>query len=121
MKIFTVGAKLFHAYGQTDMTKLMVVFRNFAKAPKNCIANFRGFRNTPIAPYSGVPLSVVQFRATYYYKFALQSFSYTIFGRLSGYPTKSTSAPAALTEHITDFSIFFFVSRLPLTPTRNYV
>ena len=27
--------ELFHANGQTDMTKLTVAFRNFAKAPKN--------------------------------------------------------------------------------------
>jgi len=37
MKIYRVGAELFHADGrtdrQTDMTKLIVVFRNFAKAP----------------------------------------------------------------------------------------
>jgi len=25
--------------GQTDMTKLIVVFHNFAKAPKNCFLN----------------------------------------------------------------------------------
>jgi len=34
-----MGAELFHAGGrtdgQTDMTKLIVAFRNFAKAPKN--------------------------------------------------------------------------------------
>jgi hypothetical protein len=34
MKIRPVGAELFHADRRTDMTKLMVVFRNFAKAPK---------------------------------------------------------------------------------------
>jgi hypothetical protein len=34
MKIRPVGAELFHADGQTDMTKLMVAFRNFANAPK---------------------------------------------------------------------------------------
>jgi len=35
MKIGPVGAKLFHVdHGQTDMTKLIVTFRNFAKAPK---------------------------------------------------------------------------------------
>ena len=27
---------MFRAVGQTDMTKLIVVFRNFANAPKNC-------------------------------------------------------------------------------------
>jgi hypothetical protein len=35
MKIRSVGAELFHADGQTDMTKLMVAFLNFANAPKN--------------------------------------------------------------------------------------
>jgi len=34
MKIHPVGAELFHAVGQTDMTKLTVAFRNFANAPK---------------------------------------------------------------------------------------
>jgi hypothetical protein len=35
MKILPVGAELFHADGQTDMTNLTVAFHNFAKAPKN--------------------------------------------------------------------------------------
>jgi len=39
MKIFPVGAEMFHAdsrtYGQTDMTKIIVAFRNFANKPKN--------------------------------------------------------------------------------------
>ena len=34
MKIRPVGTELFHAEGQTDITKLKVVFRNFANAPK---------------------------------------------------------------------------------------
>jgi len=34
MKILTVGAELFFADGRTDMTKLIVAFRNFANAPK---------------------------------------------------------------------------------------
>jgi hypothetical protein len=37
-----VGAELFHADGRTDgrtdMTKLIVAFRNFAKAPKNALS-----------------------------------------------------------------------------------
>ena len=33
MKIRPVGAKLFHADGRTDMTKLIVPFRNFANTP----------------------------------------------------------------------------------------
>ena len=35
VKIRSVGAELFHADRQTYMTKLIVAFRNFAKAPKN--------------------------------------------------------------------------------------
>jgi hypothetical protein len=35
MKIRPVGPELFHADGQTDITKLIVTFRNFANAPKN--------------------------------------------------------------------------------------
>ena len=39
MKIRPVGAELFHMDGRTDretgMTKLIVAFRNFVKAPKN--------------------------------------------------------------------------------------
>ena len=34
MKILPVGAELFRADGRTDMTKLVVAFRNFANAPK---------------------------------------------------------------------------------------
>jgi hypothetical protein len=32
-----VGAELFHANGQTDTSKLIVAFRNFANAPRNSI------------------------------------------------------------------------------------
>jgi len=35
-KIRSVGEKLFHADGLTDTTKLTVVFRSSARAPKNC-------------------------------------------------------------------------------------
>ena len=39
IKILAMGAELFHADkqtdGQTDMTKLIVAFCNFANAPKN--------------------------------------------------------------------------------------
>ena len=35
IKIHPVGAELFHADGQTDMTKLTVAFCNLANAPKN--------------------------------------------------------------------------------------
>jgi len=35
MKIRPVGAELFHADRQTDMTMLTVAFHNFSKTPKN--------------------------------------------------------------------------------------
>jgi len=42
MKIRPLGAELFHVYGRTDrltdITKLMVAFRNFANASKTTIA-----------------------------------------------------------------------------------
>jgi len=34
VKIRLLGAELFRADGRTDMTKLIVAFRNVAKAPK---------------------------------------------------------------------------------------
>jgi len=36
MRIRPVTAKLSHADGRTDMTKLIVAFGNFAEVPKNC-------------------------------------------------------------------------------------
>jgi hypothetical protein len=36
MKIRLVGAEMFHAHRRTDMTKLIVSFRNFANVPKKC-------------------------------------------------------------------------------------
>jgi hypothetical protein len=35
MKIVLLGAELFHADGRTDVTKLIVAFRNFEKVPEN--------------------------------------------------------------------------------------
>jgi len=35
MKILPVGAEVFHANGQTEMTKLIAAFRIFANALKN--------------------------------------------------------------------------------------
>jgi len=40
MKIRPVGAELFHADGRTDMTNVVVAFRNFVNAPKNGIKNY---------------------------------------------------------------------------------
>jgi hypothetical protein len=36
MKILPVGAELFREDGRKNMAKLIVAFRNFAKAPQNC-------------------------------------------------------------------------------------
>jgi hypothetical protein len=41
VKIDTVGAELYRADGQTDITKLMVEFRNFMKARKKETQNKR--------------------------------------------------------------------------------
>jgi len=38
MKILPVGTELFHADGQTDMTKTIVAFRSFSNALKNRLA-----------------------------------------------------------------------------------
>jgi hypothetical protein len=35
MKIRPVGAEMLHADGQTDMTKLIVAFHNYANVPKH--------------------------------------------------------------------------------------
>jgi hypothetical protein len=44
MKIRPVGAELFHADGQTNITKLIIAFRNFANATENVTALARLFR-----------------------------------------------------------------------------
>jgi len=36
-KIFSAGYEMFHADGQTDMTKLINVFRNFENVPNKVI------------------------------------------------------------------------------------
>jgi len=43
MKIHPVGADLFHADGQTDVTKLMVAFYNFTNAPRKDSSNHISF------------------------------------------------------------------------------
>jgi len=42
MKIYPVGAELYHAGGRTDRMKLTVVFRNCGNAPKNYFAIGKG-------------------------------------------------------------------------------
>jgi len=41
MEIRPVGAEFFRADGRTGTAKLIVAFRNFAKAPKNCIHQWK--------------------------------------------------------------------------------
>ena len=41
IKILSVGAELFHTVERTDMTKLIVTFRNFANAPRNAESKLR--------------------------------------------------------------------------------
>jgi len=42
MKIYPGEAELFRADRRTDMTKMIVAFRNFANAPKNlCVAQYQ--------------------------------------------------------------------------------
>jgi hypothetical protein len=38
MKILPMGAELLHARGRTDMTKLIIPFRNYANEPQNVVA-----------------------------------------------------------------------------------
>ena len=49
IKIRLLGAELFHADGQTDgrtnVTKLIVAFRNFSNALKNALKPFEGSRD----------------------------------------------------------------------------
>jgi hypothetical protein len=42
MKTHPEGADLFHADRRTDMTKLVVAFRNFANAPKKMTDSYSG-------------------------------------------------------------------------------
>jgi len=45
MQIRPVGAEMFHADGRTDMTMIIVAFRNFANASKNnCTHNISRLR-----------------------------------------------------------------------------
>ena len=57
MKIRPVGAELFYADGradgQTDMTKLIVDFRNFSKAPKLCWAGYIKHKQPFLGPSDG--------------------------------------------------------------------
>jgi hypothetical protein len=47
-KMRPVGAELFHAEGQTDMTMLTVAFRNFANGPKKVVEWLNNILSTTI-------------------------------------------------------------------------
>jgi hypothetical protein len=51
IKILPVGAEFFHADGLTNMTKLIVAFRNFANAPTNVFLLPRCEFNFMVVPF----------------------------------------------------------------------
>jgi hypothetical protein len=53
MKIRRVGAEVFYVDRRTDMTKLLVAFRKFARAPKNCSFHQSPQANTRVVFESG--------------------------------------------------------------------
>jgi hypothetical protein len=53
-----VGAELFHADGQTDITKPIVAVRNFANAPKITVSSSVGFHTADVIGNTPVLLSV---------------------------------------------------------------
>jgi len=61
IKIRQVGAELFHADGQTDMTKLIIAFRNFDNSPQN-VANCA--RELSVG-FHGIPSAVLQLCVTH--------------------------------------------------------
>jgi hypothetical protein len=55
MKIRPLGAELFNSdrgtNGQTDITKLIVTFRNFANVPENCLYTVHTLIEQLLRPY----------------------------------------------------------------------
>jgi len=60
MKILSVGAEMFHADAQTDMTKIIVALRSFANAPKNGYRRARSKGDKSGRQYIGVFVSRYQ-------------------------------------------------------------
>jgi hypothetical protein len=54
MNIRQVEAELFHADGRTDMMKLIMVFHNFANAPKTNLITGKIKRNVIKVKYKGI-------------------------------------------------------------------
>ena len=59
MKIRLVGTELFHAEVRTDMTKLMVAFRNFANVPKKSKYTLKFILLYNSAVYAKLPVTYV--------------------------------------------------------------
>ena len=62
MKIRPVGAVLIYADGRTEMTKLIVAFRNSANGPKSVCQNYRPTgvqKTTPARPRTGKEMITV--------------------------------------------------------------
>ena len=55
MKIRSVGAELFPADRRTDMTKVIVAFRNFANAPKNSTSTLTQLRSGRRTELGSIP------------------------------------------------------------------
>jgi hypothetical protein len=53
VKIYPVGGELLHADRQTDKTKLIIAFRNFANAPKACHRDSRKGHTCPDSSNTG--------------------------------------------------------------------
>ena len=62
MRIHLLEAEMFHADGQTDMSKLTEAFRNFTKEPKNNL--FISVRTTP--PPKKNEINYFQIRLTFF-------------------------------------------------------
>ena len=68
MKILLVGAELFHVDRRTDMTKLIIAFRNFANAPKTRLLH-------PSSP-TYVYAAAIPGAITFYVRYIWASFAY---------------------------------------------
>ena len=94
IKIRSIGAEKAHADGLTDMTKLMLVFRNFANAPKN--ASFTHI-HIHFIQNLGIPMKVGSYAVVILELCrGRQSFE----SHWSGYRTRSWLKPCAVREAI---------------------
>ena len=85
MKICSVGAELFHADrrtdGQADMTKLIVAFRNFAKATKSGSVSYKKIQPVTPREYSILVLIMVIYCENLTKKYIEKCRSFTVKGR----------------------------------------